>query len=225
MKILIIEDQLKLAKMLKDALEREGYAADYLTDGISAQKRIELHHSDYDVVVLDLMLPKRSGEEVCRNVRKQGIDIPIIILTAKDGMDDKVTLLDSGADDYLVKPFSLEELLARIRALVRRPNEVLPSELKVNSLRLNPNTKQAFHRDKELPLTLKEFRLLEYFMRRPNQAVEREELITNLWGFDYDSFSNVVDVHINNLRKKLKESGLNSRVLESVRGVGYRMKI
>ena len=235
MKILIIEDQEKLAKMLKNGLEKEGYAADYLTDGESGQRRIELHHNDYDLIVLDLMLPKKSGLEICKAVRKKKIFTPILILTAKNGTDDKVTLLDAGADDYLVKPFSFKELLARIRALLRRPDESLPEELKVKGLRLNPSTRKVYRNGTEVGLTLKEFRLLEYLMRHPNQVINREQLLDNIWDFAFDSFSNVVDVHINNLRKKLnggKKSSQNGngngngngKVIETVRGVGYRIR-
>lgn len=219
MKILIIEDQENLAQLIKKGFEREGYAADYLTDGESGQKRIELHHRDYDVIVLDLMLPKRSGLEVCRDVRAVNVSTPILILTAKDSLEDKVALLDAGADDYLVKPFEFKEVLARVRALTRRPDNVLPTELYIKDLVLNPAMKTVFRGDKELKLTLTEFRLLEYLMRHPNQAVEREDIVNNIWDFHFDSFSNIVDVYINRLREKLGDVNM----LETVRGVGYKI--
>ncbi|MDP3882512.1 MAG: response regulator transcription factor [Candidatus Staskawiczbacteria bacterium] len=222
MRVLIIEDQESLAKLLKKGFEREGYAADYVLDGESGQKRIELHNGDYDIIVLDLMLPKKNGYEVCKAVRSFGVSTPIIILTAKDSEEDKVALLDTGADDYIVKPFSFRELLARVRALTRRPETSLPTELKMGDLVLQPALKTAFIRDKEVKLTLTEFRLLEYLMRNPNQVLEREAITTNIWDFDFDSFSNIVDVYINRLRKKI-DSGRKNRLLKTVRGVGYKI--
>lgn len=224
MKILIIEDEENLAKLLKKGLEAEGYAADHLPDGESGQKRIEMNRRDYDLVILDLMLPKRSGFEVCRNVRQAGINVPILILTAKDGLESKVSLLDSGADDYMLKPFAFSELLARIRALTRRPEVVLPAELKAADLRLDLNAKKLYRDGKEISLTLKELRLLEYFMRRPNQIVERVNLTDNLWDFDYDSFSNSLDVYINRLRGKI-DNNRKDKLIETVRGIGYRFKV
>ena len=222
MRILIIEDQESLSKLLKKGFEKEGYAADYVLDGDAGQKRIEIHHSDYDVIVLDLMMPKKSGFEVCKNVRSFGITTPIIILTAKDSENDKVSLLDSGADDYIVKPFSFRELLARVRALTRRPETSLPTELSVGDLVIKPAIKAAFIGDKEIKLTLTEFRLLEYLMRNPNQVLEREAITTNIWDFDFDSFSNIVDVYINRLRKKI-DTGRKNGLLKTVRGVGYKI--
>ena len=223
MRILIIEDEVKLAESLKKGLEKEGYAADFVTDGEAGQRRIEMSHNDYDVIILDLMLPKKDGFEVCRNVRAQGITTPILVLTARDATDDKVDALDAGADDYLVKPFSLSELLARIRALLRRPEEVLPIELSVQDLRLNTSTRKVYRRDREVSLTLKEFGLLEYLMRHPNQVLTREQILDHLWDFAFDSFSNVVDVHMKNLRKKV-DGDTNEKLLETIRGVGYRIK-
>lgn len=224
MKILIVEDNEKLATMLKKGFESKGYAADFVTDGEAGQSRIELCHEDYDMVVLDLMMPKKNGLEVCKNIRDKKIDIPILILTARDSTDDKISALDSGADDYLVKPFSFKELLARIRAILRRPNNTLPTELKVNSITLNPTTRKVLFREKEIKLTLKEFGLLEYLMRHPNQVLNREQILDNLWDFGFDSFSNVVDVHMKNLRKKLKNE-MEEDFLETIRGVGYRIKV
>jgi DNA-binding response OmpR family regulator len=222
MRVLIVEDQESLAKLLKKGFEKEGYAADYVLDGEAGQKRIELHNGDYDVIVLDLMMPKKGGDEVCRAVRAFGVTTPIIILTAKDSEEDKVKLLDIGADDYIVKPFSFRELLARVRALTRRPETALPTELKIGDLVLQPARKTVFLRDKELKLTLTEFRLLEYLMRNPNQVLEREAITTNIWDFDFDSFSNIVDVYINRLRKKI-DSGRKNRLLKTIRGVGYKI--
>jgi DNA-binding response OmpR family regulator len=224
MKILIIEDEKKLAKMLKAGFEKEGYAADYLVDGESGLRRIELHHMDYDLVILDLMLPGIEGAEICKNIREKKISIPILVLTAKSGTEDKINLLDLGADDYLVKPFSFNELLARIRALLRRPENNLPSELKAGDLVLDPVTRRVIRNGQEIKLTLKEFRLLEYLMRHPNQVINRDQILDNLWDFTFDSFSNVVDVHMKNLRKKVDNGGAN-RLLETIRGVGYRIRV
>lgn len=222
MRILIVEDEKKLAKLLKTGLEKEGYAVDLLDDGESGQRRIEFHHTDYDLVILDLMLPKKDGSDVCKEIREKGICIPVLVLTAKSGTDDKVNLLDLGADDYMTKPFSFKELLARARALCRRPETALPAELRIGSLVLNPVTRKVLKAGKEVKLTLKEFRLLEYLMRHPNQVINREQILDNLWDFNFDSFSNVVDVHMKNLRKKIGAD--DGRTLETVRGVGYRIK-
>jgi len=223
MRILIIEDEEKLAQALKKGLEKDGYAADYIMDGEAGQRRIELSHKDYDLVILDLMLPKRSGFEVCKNVRELNILIPILILTARDAIEDKVGVLDSGADDYLVKPFSFEELLARVRALLRRPEQSLPLEIRIGDLVLNTTTRKVHRQDNEILLTLKEFGLLEYMMRHPNQVLTREQILDHLWDFAFDSFSNVVDVHIKNLRKKV-DGNYDEKLLETIRGVGYKIK-
>ena len=223
MKILIIEDEENLAKILKLGLEREGYAVDYVLDGEMGQRRLEMHHRDYDMVIADLMMPKKSGLEVCREVRKLDISLPILILTAKDSLEDKVTLLDAGADDYLVKPFHFNEVLARIRALTRRPKPVMSTEIKVSDLTLIPATRTATGAGKPMKLTLKEYRLLEYFMRRPDQVLEREDILQNIWDFDFDSMSNIVDVYINRLRSKI-DKNRPRKMLETVRGVGYRLR-
>ncbi len=223
MKLLIVEDEEKLAKSLKKGLEKEGYAVDYVLDGEAGQRRIELGRKDYDLIILDLMLPKRNGFEVAKNVREQNILTPILVLTARDTTEDKIVALDGGADDYLVKPFSFEELLARIRALLRRPEQLIPTEIKIKDLILNTVTRRVLRNDQEIPLTLKEFGLLEYLMRHPNQVLSREQILDHLWDFAFDSFSNVVDVHVKNLRKKV-DNGHHEKLLETIRGVGYRIK-
>jgi two-component system copper resistance phosphate regulon response regulator CusR len=222
MKVLIIEDEESLANLLKKGLEMEGYSADYLTDGESGQKRIIYHHNDYDLVILDLMLPKMSGQEVCESVRELGINIPIIILTAKSETQDKISLLDIGADDYMVKPFEFSELTARIRALIRRPKETIPVELKIKDIVINQNSRKVTNNGKEVKLTLKEYQLLEYLMRRANETVKRVDLIDNLWDFNFDSFSNIIDVYINRLRDKL-DKDRKKNLIETVIGVGYRL--
>ncbi len=222
MKILLVEDEQKLSAALSRGLGLEGYTVDVIPDGKKALTRISLHRSDYDIIILDLMLPGMDGYEICKQVREMNITIPILILTARNETDTKVQLLTSGADDYLVKPFSFAELVARIRALMRRPNESLPETLKVGDLELNPSERRVTREGKEIPLTLKEFGLLEFFMRHPNQVVNREDLLNHLWDFNYVGFSNVVDVHVKNLRRKLDE-GNSKSVLETIRGIGYRL--
>jgi two-component system OmpR family response regulator len=176
---------------------------------------------DYDLVVLDLMLPGMDGLSICKKMRESAITTPILILTARDEIETKVDLLLSGADDYLVKPFSFEELTARIAALLRRPVEALPSVVTAGDIVLNSSSHTVTKNNKNVSLTLKEFVLLEYFMRHPNTVINREELLTHLWDFNYSSFSNVVDVHVKNLRKKLDLQN-GQTVLETIRGVGYR---
>ncbi len=222
MRILIVEDEEALAKGLKKGLEKEGYAIDYVTDGETAQRRIEISHKDYDLIILDWTLPKKDGIEVCKNIRSQKIKIPILILTARHDTSDKITALDAGADDYIVKPFSLPELVARVRALLRRPPQALLVELKIQDLTLNTSTRKVLRNGKEISLTVKEFALLEYLMRNPNQVINRTQILDHLWGFDFDSFSNVVDVHIKNLRKKINNN--RRKILETIRGIGYRVR-
>ncbi|HVW82624.1 MAG TPA: response regulator transcription factor [Candidatus Paceibacterota bacterium] len=223
MKILVVEDEQRLAEGLAEGLARKGYAADIVNDGEKAYTRISLHRSDYDLVLLDLSLPSMSGAEVTREMRAHDIALPILVLTADASTDHKVELLLAGADDYLVKPFSFDELSARIQAILRRPKEALPAVITVSDLTLDPAAREATRDGAPLSLTLKEFGLLEYFMRHPNQVVNREDLIAHLWDFNYDSFSNVVDVHVKNLRRKLDDSGAPS-ILETVRGIGYRLR-
>lgn len=222
MKLLLIEDEQKLAQALAKGLTHEGFAVDIVSDGKKALTRISLHRNDYDVVILDLMLPSMDGYEICKQMREMNITVPILVLTARAETDTKVQLLLAGADDYLVKPFSFAELTARVRALLRRPQEVLPEAIKVGDIELNPTERRVFRNGKEIALTLKEFGLLEYFMRHPNQVVNREDLLSHLWDFNYVGFSNVVDVHVKNLRRKLDSEG-GSASLETVRGIGYRL--
>jgi DNA-binding response OmpR family regulator len=223
MKILIIEDNEKLAKSIKEGLEQEGFSADYLQDGESGEKRLLLNHREYDLAVLDLMLPKKDGISVCRELREKNITIPILMLTAKDALDDKILGLDAGADDYLIKPFAFKELVARIRVLLRRPQDLLPKELKIDDLTLNVSTREVSRAGKKISLTLKEFMVLEYLMRNPNKAITRDQLYDHAWDFASNTFSNTVDVHIMNLRKKI-DNGYAKKLLETVKGVGYRIK-
>jgi two-component system OmpR family response regulator len=222
MRILVIEDNQKLADSLTRGLRQEGYAADYLTDGLTGEKRMLMSNGDYDILILDLALPGKSGIDICMSLREKGVMTPIIMLTARDTVEDKISGLDSGADDYLVKPFSFEELLSRVRALSRRPRAALPPDLQVGDLLLKPSSQEAFQGGTKIDLTLKEFRLLEYFMTRPNEVINRQQIIDHLYDFQFNPLSRVMDVHINNLRNKLHEK--HGTALETIRGVGYRLR-
>ncbi len=213
---------MKLAASIQRGLEREGFAVDHRANGAEAADHLFVHHSLYDVVVLDLMLPGRSGLDICTSVRERGITVPILILTAKDSTTDKIVLLNAGADDYLTKPFSFAELVARLKALMRRPEEILPTELIVGELLLDTVRHKVLLRDKVIKLTTKEFALLEYFMRHPDHVLDRERILDHVWDFNFNSFSNVVDVHVKNLRKKLGQTE-EEVFIETVGGVGYRL--
>ncbi len=223
MRILLVEDEEKLAKALKVGLTKKGYAVDTIDDGDKAMRRISLNHMDYDLIILDLMLPGMDGIAITAQMRENSIITPILILTARNEIDIKVNMLLNGADDYMVKPFSFEELCARIQALLRRPNDVVQKAISIANIELDSATHVVRKDGKPVPLTLKEFMLLEYFMRNPYRVVNREELLTHLWDFNYSSFSNVVDVHVKNLRRKLAMGG-DPNILETVRGIGYRLR-
>jgi DNA-binding response OmpR family regulator len=222
MRVFIAEDNKRLAASIKRGLERSGFAVDHRDDGAVASDHLIIHHSLYNVIVLDLMLPNKSGFDICKVLRERGIKTPIMVLTAKDSTTDKITLLNIGADDYLTKPFAFAELVARLNALMRRPDEVLPTELVVGILRLDTITHRVFLYEKELKLTAKEFSLLEFFMRHPGQLLDRERILDNVWDFNFNSFSNVVDVHVKNLRKKLGQTE-DLVFIETLEGVGYRL--
>jgi len=223
MRLIIIEDNEKLGKSLKRGLEQEGYAVDLALDGEEGWRMLLAGREEYSIAILDLTLPKIDGITLCRSIRKEGVGIPVIMLTARDSVEDRILGLDSGADDYLVKPFSLDELLARLRACLRRPRETLPGALKLGDLVLDPAAARVSRAGTEIKLTLKEFRLLEYFMRHPGQVLTKEQIINCLWDFDFDAGSNVVEAHMKNLRKKV-DSGYAETLFETVRGVGYRLK-
>jgi DNA-binding response OmpR family regulator len=223
MRILIVEDHQKIAESLQKGLKAEGFAVDFLCDGTEGQRRIENDPDSYDLVILDRMLPGKDGLAVCRDLRQAGIELPILMLTAKDTIEDRVDGLNGGADDYLVKPFAFEELLARVRTLLRRPKATLQSVLRVADLTLDV-TKNAVKRgERDISLTLKEFALLEYLMRHPNQVLTREQLVHHVWDTAFDPFSNVIDVHIKNLRSKI-HSAHDEPILETIRGVGYLLR-
>lgn len=223
MRILIVEDETKLAEALKKGLELKGFAVDWLSDSEKARTRILLYRDEYDLILLDLMLPGIDGATICRDARAEGVTTPIIILTARDEIEQKIHLLNIGADDYLAKPFSFDELVARITAVLRRPTETLPTTLEVRDIVLDPS-QRVVHKDGVLvPLTLKEYSLLEFFMRHPDEALTRETIMDHIWSFDFPGFSNVLDVHMKNLRKKLDTYDTADPLFETVRGVGYRL--
>jgi two-component system OmpR family response regulator len=223
MRVLVIEDEERLARALKQGLEREGYAVDCLADGADAEYRLRVSHEEYDLVILDLGLPGMDGIDVCRRLRAVSIGLPVLMLTARDGTEAKVTGMDSGADDYLVKPFDFDELLARLRMLLRRPRQMLPPPLAVGDLVLDPARRRATSGGRDIVLTTKEFTLLELFVRHAGQVLSRDQILSHVWDAEFDSFSNVVDVHVRNLRRKIDRDRGDS-LLETVRGLGYRLR-
>jgi two-component system OmpR family response regulator len=221
MRILVVEDEVKMAGLLRRGLAEEGHAADVAATGDDALWMAQA--VEYDAIVLDLMLPGIDGFEVCRRLRRDGIWSPVLMLTARDAVEDRVAGLDAGADDYLPKPFSLAELFARLRALVRRGAVERPVVLEVGDLRLDPSTRDVWRGDVEIALSTKEFALLEAFMRRPGEVLSRYQLLEHAWDYAYENRSNIVDVYVRYLRDKVdRPFGRDS--LETVRGVGYRLR-
>jgi len=221
MRILVVEDEKRLAEVIKKGLVEEGYSVDVAYDGAEGQYMAE--NASYDLVILDIMLPKKDGVTICQELRTRGINIPILMLTAKDSVEDRVKGLDSGADDYLVKPFAFSELVARVRALLRREALSKASKLQVGDLVMDTLTREVWRGDKKIELTTKEYALLEYFMRHPNMVVTRTMLMEKVWDYDFEGLSNVIDVYIRRLRLKLDEEGAES-IIETVRGAGYRLR-
>jgi two-component system, OmpR family, response regulator len=220
-RVLIVEDELRMAGLIHRGLVREGVAADVAPNGEEALVFAGAH--EYDAIVLDVMLPGINGFETCRRLRSGGVWTPVLMLTARDSVEDRVEGLDTGADDYLVKPFAFAELLARLRALVRRGEPERPSVLEVGDLRLDPATRKVWRGSTEIALSAKEFALLETFMRRPDAVLSRYELLEHAWDFAYDNRSNVVDVYVRRLRRRIDEP-FGRRSLETVRGAGYRLR-
>jgi two-component system, OmpR family, response regulator len=219
--VLVVEDDVRMAAALRRGLRAEAVVVDVAATGEEALSMAPT--GAYDVVVLDVMLPDIDGFETCRRLRAAGVWLPIIMLTARDAVGDRVHGLDAGADDYLTKPFSLAELLARLRALVRRGPVERPSVLAVGDLRLDPATRQAFRGDAEIDLSAREFALFEAFMRRPGQVLSHGQLIDAAWDLGYEQRSNVVEVYIRYLRQKI-DRPFGVRSLETVRGMGYRLR-
>ncbi len=221
MRVLVVEDEKKLGELLGRGLREEGYAADVADRGEEALWMARA--VPYDAIVLDVMLPGADGFEICRRLRRDGVWTPVLMLTARDAVDDRVGGLDAGADDYLTKPFAFEELLARLRALARRAPVERPAVLAIGDLRLDPAAHRAWRSDEELDLSAKEFALLELFMRRAGITLSRTQLLDGAWDIAFESRSNVVDVYVRYLREKIdRPFGRNS--IETVRGVGYRLR-
>jgi DNA-binding response OmpR family regulator len=222
MRVLVVEDSRRLAGIIKRGLLEEGYAVDNAYDGEEAE--FMAGSTPFDLIILDIMLPKKDGLSVCRDLRAKNVHAPILMLTAKDSVEDKVAGLDTGADDYLVKPFAFSELLARLRALLRR--EVLPKaqKVQVGDLSLDPASREVWHDGSSLDLTAKEYAILEYFMRRPNAVVTRTMLGESVWDYEFDGLSNIIDVYVRRLRKKIDQDGQAS-LIQTVRGAGYRLRV
>ncbi len=221
MRLLVVEDEVKLANLLRRGLEEEGYAIDTAADGGEALWLAQ--ENPYDAVVLDVMLPDVDGFEVCRRLRASGRWAPVLMLTARDSVPDRVEGLDAGADDYLTKPFSFAELLARLRALMRRGAPERPATLGVGDLTVDPAGRRVARGDVTIELTPKEFALLEYFARHPGEVLSRSRLIEHVWDFAYDGDSNVVDVYVRYLREKV-DRPFGRESIETVRGAGYRLR-
>lgn len=220
MRVLIVEDNHRLNSSLRMSLTEDGYAVDSAFTGTEGQELAEV--TAYDAIILDIMLPGKDGLAVCRDLRKQRNNTPIIMLTARDTVEDRVLGLDSGADDYLVKPFALSELRARLRALLRREASDKSGILKIGDLTLNPATHRVERAGEEVALTTKEFSLLEYFMRNPNRVITREMAEMHIWNYDFEGTSNVVDVYIRRLRRKIDDPH-PTKLFDTVRGAGYRI--
>jgi two-component system OmpR family response regulator len=221
MRILVVEDELKMAALLRRGLTEEGHAVDVAANGDDGVWMAQA--AEYDAIVLDLMLPGLDGVSVCRRWRENGVWAPVLMLTARDGIEDRVAGLDAGADDYLRKPFSFAELLARLRALARRGTPERPIVLEVGDLRLDPASRQVWRADTEINLSAKEFALLETFMRRPGDVLSRLQLLEHAWDYAYETRSNVVDVYVRYLREKI-DRPFGRQSLETVRGAGYRLR-
>lgn len=220
MRILVVEDEEKIAAFIKKGLEEEGYAVDMVGDGEAA---IDYALSaDYDVIILDIMLPRKDGFAVCRELRARGSSAPVLMLTARDAVDDRVQGLDAGADDYLVKPFAFRELVARVRALLRRPRELVPSRLQVGDLVLDVRTRTAERGDRRIELTAREYALLEFLMRNKNQVLTRTQIAEHVWDYDFLTESNIVDVYIRYLRVKIDQD-FEPKLIQTVRGAGYKI--
>jgi two-component system OmpR family response regulator len=222
MRVLIVEDEVRMAGLIRRGLVGEGLAADVAENGEDALWMAGA--SDYDAIVLDVMLPGIDGFETCRRLRKDGVWAPVLMLTARDSVEDRVAGLDTGADDYLVKPFAFAELLARLRALTRRGDLARPSVLEAGDLRLDPASRRVWRGSTEVQLSAKEFALLETFMRRPDQVLSRLQLLEHGWDFAYENRSNIVDVYVAHLRTKI-DHPFGRATIETVRGAGYRLRL
>jgi DNA-binding response OmpR family regulator len=223
MRILVVEDEHKLASVLKRGLEEHGYAVDIAYDGEDGLALAMA--APYDLIVLDIMLPKRDGLSVCNQLRSQNMHMPVLMLTARDAVDDRVAGLDSGADDYLTKPFAFRELLARVRALMRRDGRsVRDPILRIADLQIDTVSHEVRRSGRIIDLTSKEYAILEYFARNPNRVLTRTQIAEHVWDFDFVSMSNVIDVYIGYLRRKLNDDS-EPRLLRTIRGTGYQLRV
>jgi DNA-binding response OmpR family regulator len=218
MRILLVEDDRRIAGFVVKGLREQAYAVDAVSDGDAAVYKLSINA--YDAVILDVMIPGRDGFQVCREVRRMGIEVPIIMLTARDTVQDRITGLDSGADDYLIKPFAVTELLARLRALLRRGHVVRPATISIADLVLDTRAQRATRNGRLLRLTTKEYALLEYLLREEGRVVSRAEIAEHVWDENFDPLTNLIDVHINRLRRKV-DSGFASKLIHTRRGAGY----
>lgn len=222
MRILVVEDEHKIANSIKKGLEHEKYSVDVAFDGTAG---LDLAiGEEFDLLILDRLLPGFDGLEICRSIRKKGIHTPILILTAKGQINDRVEGLDAGADDYLVKPFAFSELFARVRALMRRPSATAPSILEVDNLSLDVQKFEARRNNLRIPLSSKEFSLLEYLMRHKNQIVTKEQIINHVWSYDADVLPNSVEVYIKHLRDKIDRIQFGKELIKTLRGFGYKIE-
>jgi two-component system OmpR family response regulator len=221
MHVLVVEDEVKMAALVRRGLSEAGLIVDVAESG---EKAVGMAgSSSYDAIVLDVILPGIDGFETCRQLRGMGVWAPVLMLTARDGLEDRVAGLDGGADDYLTKPFSFAELLARLRALVRRGQAARPAVIEVGELRLNPATREAWRGEAEVELSAKEFTLLETFMRNPGHVLSRSQLLDQAWEYDYEHRSNVIEVYVRYLRRKI-DAPFKVKSIETVRGAGYRLR-
>lgn len=221
MRILLVDDDKRVSNFVKRGLEEEGFAIDLAIDGGQALTQVQIN--PYDLVILDVMIPEKDGVTVCREMRRLKIDVPVLMLTARSGLKDKVLGLNSGADDYLLKPFEFEELLARVRALLRRKTDKTATLLKVGDLSLDQLTHEVKRAGKEIELTAKEYALLQYLMLHANQVVTRTMLSEHVWNEHFDSLTNVIDVYIKYLRQKI-DDGFKYPLIHTLRGTGYILK-
>ena len=220
-KILVVEDEAKLAQFIELELKYEGYDVTVANDGLSGLTTAR--SEEFDLLLLDWMLPGVSGVEICRRLRDTGDRVPVILITAKDDVSDRVAGLDAGADDYVVKPFSVEELLARIRAQLRRTQEEDTTQLEFLDLRLNTSTREVYRGERAIELTAKEFDLLDYLISHPKQVLTRDQILERVWGYDFVGDSNIIEVYVRYLRLKLEAEG-EKRLIQTVRGVGYVLR-
>lgn len=221
MRVLLVEDEARIIAFVRKGLQEEQYVVDVAEDGAAALDFATA--AEYDLIVLDVMLPRRDGFDVCKELRRRGMKTPVLMLTARDAVDDRVRGLDAGADDYLVKPFAFKELLARLRALARRPPDTQSLQFHIDDLALDTTTHRATRGGQPIDLSAREYRLLEFLLRHRGQPLTRTQIAEGVWGYDFEAQSNVVDVYIRYLRRKVDDP-FETKLIQTVRGVGYRIE-